>query len=264
MTDEQQQEATTAEVAPVEEPTVLAAPAPPDAASVTDITRLLHTAVEQNIPVETMERLVALHERMSDRAAAAEFAAALARFQRACPLIARTSRADIVSGSGAKFSYNYAELDEIVRTIRDLLHECGLSYSWDSKVGPNGMLECTCTLTHVKGHKSQASFACPTESRAGMSAAQKVAAALTFARRQTLVQVLGLTTCDSDTDAVLGSVAPISAEQVQMLANLITEVGADVGRFLKYMGVATLAEIQERHYAGAVAALQQKRKAVKR
>ncbi len=239
----------------------LAAHAPPAATSVAEITRLLHTAVEQKIPVETMERLVALHERMSDRAAASEFAAALARFQRDCPIIARTTRADIVTTSGAKFHYKYAELDEIVRTIRDLLHDCGLSYRWDSKMAPDNTLMCTCTLQHVNGHREHASFTAPTESRGGMSAPQKVAAALTFARRYSLIQVLGLTTCDPDTDAALGSFASITDGQVGVLNDLIADVGADRARFLAYLNVKSLKDIQHRHFGAAVAALEQKRKA---
>lgn len=248
------------EEAVVSDHTDLTARIPPAATSVAEITRLLHAAVEKKIPVETMERLVALHERMSDRAAASEFAAALVRFQRACPIIARTSRADIVTGGGAKFHYKYAELDEIVRTIRDLLHECGLSYSWDSNMSSDNVLTCTCTLQHVNGHRAQASFTAPAESRAGMSAAQKVAAALTFARRYSLIQVLGLTTCDPDTDAALGSFASITDDQVEVLEKLIADSTGDRARLLNYMRVKTLGDIQVRHFGAAVAALEQKRK----
>jgi len=239
-------------------PTPLAKTGPPPSAAVTDITQLLAVAVEKQVPVETMERLVALHERMSDRAAAQEFAASLAAFQSECPSISRSSTANITTKSGARFSYQYADLNEIVKSIRPLLHARGLSYSWDSTTA-SGILTCICKLRHVNGHIEEASFTAPTESSAGMSEQQKCAAALTFARRQSLVQVLGLTTCDPDTDAALGSPEPITSVQVLKLLDLIKESEADMARFLKFAKVKKLEEVMQRDYAGLVSALAAKK-----
>lgn len=224
----------------------------------TAIQQLLTLAVEKGVTVEALEKLVTLHERVSDRQAASEFAAALADFQRECPPIKRAASAKIATKGGAQFSYTYAPLDEIARTVGPLLHERGLSYTWDSDV-KDRMLCAICTLRHVNGHSVTASFTAPTETSAGMSEQQKFAAALTFARRQSLVQVLGLTTTDEDTDAK--PTERITEERAASLEALITEVEADRAKFLKYLGVSDLAELLAADYAGAVRALEQKRKA---
>lgn len=52
----------------------------------------------------------------------------------------------------------------------------------------------------------------------------------------------------------------LSEKQVSDLDALITEVGADKPKFLKYLRVATLAELPPMRYADAVAALEKKRK----
>jgi hypothetical protein len=134
----------------------------------------------------------------------------------------------------------------------------GLSFSWDSKT-TDKMIMCICTLTHVNGHKETASFECPTDSKAGMSEQQKVASALTFARRQSLVQVLGLTVTDPDEDGGEADYERISAGQVADIEALISEVGADDKRFLKFMKVECLEDILASHYSMAVKALERKR-----
>lgn len=217
------------------------------------IMQLLQTAVEHNLPVEALERLQALHERVSDRAAAVEFARDLATFQQKCPPIAKKSTAQVTTKSGAKYSYRYAELDQIARTIAPFLAELGLSYTWDSEIKDRGILVCTCTLRHVNGHSVTATFAAPVESGAGMSEQQKHASALTYARRQSLIQVLGLTTTEPDTDGA--KLEPISKEQADDLRALIEEVGANLPKFLKYAGVQRIEDILSRDYEAMINAV---------
>jgi len=224
----------------------------------TDVGSLLRLAIEKNLPVETLERLVALHERVADRAAASEFAADLAAFQAECPPITKTTTAQIATQSGTKFSYKYAELPHIAKTVGPLLHAKGFSFSWDSEFKDGKLLTCTCTLRHVNGHKEKASFASPVESKAGMSEQQKFAAALSYAKRMSLTQVLGITTADPDLDG--GGSEPITREQRDELIALAKSVDADIPRFLKFMKVDTMDEITSGDFNRARTALESKRK----
>ncbi len=230
---------------------------PAEAPAVMD---LLQAAVDKEVSVETLERLVALHERVSDRQAAQDFAAAMADFQKACPPIPKTSTANIATKSGARYSYTYAELDQIARVIGPFLHERGLSYAWDCEV-VEGMLKCICTVTHTAGHAKTGSFICPIDERAQMSGPQQYASSLTFAQRKSLSQVLGLSTTDHDTDDV--EPEAITEEQAIMLRELMDESGADEAKFLAYMGVESLAEITDNTFEAAVAGLEAKLRASK-
>lgn len=219
---------------------------------------ILNHAVERGMDPASLEKLVALYERVSDRNAAKEFAEAMAAFQAECPPIPKTSSAKITMKSGGQYSYKYAELDAIVGVIRPLLSKHGLSYTWDS-AEDSGKITCTCMIRHVNGHSVSAKFQCPVDSAAAMSGAQKSAAALTYARRQSLIQALGLTTCDPDTDA--GATARITDNQAANLEALMSEVGADRPRFLRYLGVESLADLPASEFTAAVSALEAKRKA---
>jgi len=219
--------------------------------------RLFELAVQKG-GVEALERLMALQERMLDRQASHDFAAALAAFQSACPPIKKTSTAKVITKGGSNYTYTYAELDEIARTVRPFLHQHGLSYTWDSELSQDaGMLTVTCTLEHAHGHKKTATFKAPTEAVSqAMSPQQRHASALTYGRRQTLIAVLGLTTCDPDTDAApsMESTAPVTPAQVAILEALIDK-RPDGSRalLLDYLGekfgAKTLEELPAIHFA---------------
>lgn len=228
------------------------------AGSVTDLLRM---AIDRGIPVEQFEKLVALHRDIEKHQAEREFFAAFAAFQAECPPIKKTNTANIATRSGAKFSYTFAPLDEIARTVNPFLTRNAFSYSWDTKVEGNSLTK-ICTLRHAAGHSITSTASLPIDTAAGMSDQQKVAAAGTFAERMSLRSVLGLTTTDDDTDGEsVKAMDPtkISDDQVTALNDLVVEVKADLPRFLKFMSVEKLADITVGEYQRAVTALEQKR-----
>lgn len=236
-------------------------PAPMSPVSgVGNVEDLLKLAITEKMDVGGLEKLLSLHERVADRAAAKAFGEALARFQQECPQITKSSKATIKSrATGAGYSYNYADLDHIVKIVRPVCFTNGLSFTWDGETDGN-KIKATCVLRHVDGHSESSSFECPTGTSAGMSEQQKVAAANSFARRQSLVQVLGLTLTDPDTDgAGIPSGAVITAKMVADLEAMADEVGADYKKFLAFLGVTKLEELPITDFSTAVAALEAKR-----
>ena len=222
--------------------------------------KLLDLAITTGVSVEALEKLVALHERVADRYAAQQFAADLAAFQADCPPVNRTRVANIATREGGGFSYTYAPLDQIARTVNPLLAARGFSYSWDS-VTADEIETVTCTLRHANGHSIASSFAAPVEARSkATSKAQNVSIAWTFARRQSLISVLGLTTADEDLDGQKAEqLHAISDDQATHITDLLRETGEKPKRFLAWLGVASVAEISTRDYNAAVAALEKKR-----
>lgn len=233
----------------------------PPAEGTSEVTSLVQMAIERNVPVELLERLVALKERVEARDARKAFFDAVSSFQDKCPEIIKSSTAKITTRKGGQYSYTYAPLDVIARTIRPILREHGLSYSFD--VASEGKtLIVSCVLRHIDGHEERSSFPVPIETDAAMSDAQKNGAALTYGKRQSLVAVLGLTTADEDVDAAKqepSTAERITAEQAANLSDLIEEVGADKAKFLKFAQIDTLADLPASSYARAVQVLEAKR-----
>lgn len=206
--------------------------------------------------VAAIEKLVELKDRVDRRNSEKEFNDALAQFQSECPPIKRASVAKVVTKSGSSYSYNYAELDEIARTVGPFLFSRGLSFTWNSETSDNSV-KCTCYLRHRNGHSITATFQAPIPASLGsMNDIQIHAAVLTYLKRQTLVEILGLTTTEIDTDAV--SPEKISDEDIEMLKKQITSSGTTEEKFLKFMQADTLADIRKADLRIAILALQRK------
>lgn len=216
----------------------------------------------ENAPhmVEALEKLMGLKEREEDRQAERDFNAALARFQKTCPQIPRERVASVTSRkSGMTSSYRYADLQTILKYVNEPLHAEGFAYTWDT-VQEQGRVVTTCRLSHEGGHSRSATFSSPIDDRNPMqSGPQKEGGALTYARRQSFVQVTGLVMCDPDDDAQICG-ETISENQAADLHAMMTEVGADEPRFLKYMGVRSIEDITVDDFQKAIAALEAKRR----
>jgi len=239
-----------------------AAPAPTGEAAVMtmepgSIVALLSKALDDGVSLEKLEKMTQLYERLGDRAAAMEFNGALSRFQTTCPPIPKTSTAKIATRSGSNFEYAYAEIDQIARVINPLLGKEGLAYSWDSVI-EGQTLKCVCTLRHANGYSTTATFVCPLDAADRMSGPQRHAAALTYARRQSLIQVLGLSTTDSDDDAVKQA-ETISEDQQVTLKALAEEVKVPMEKVLRTAKVQSVGEILAQHYPRLIKALEARR-----
>lgn len=160
---------------------------------------LISQAITANANVETMEKLFSLREKMKAEKATEAFVVALGQFQAQCPTIEKTKK--VMNKDGITVRYQFAPLDSIAKQIQKPLQNCGLSYSWDTKKNDKGSIIAVCTITHVLGHSQSSEFEIPIDTEGYMTAPQKVASALTFAKRYSLCNALGISTADEDTDA---------------------------------------------------------------
>ena len=223
---------------------------------------ILSAAVASGMAPEALGKLVDLAERMDAANARKAFADAMARFGSICPPVQRKTenRQFKVTRDGREVSRMYASLDDIAATIRKPLAECGLSYRWSNAVVDGGKLTITCVVSHELGHSESSSITLPTESRAGCSEAQKIGSVNTYAQRYSLVNALGLTSCDEDTDG--NADESTHAEKISDADLLNLEVALDsitppvnMAKFKEYMGVEKLADIPASKVQQAFAAV---------
>ena len=163
-----------------------------------EVAGFIAQAIEKNLPVETMERLFTLHKEVKAEHAREEFVSALADFQAECPIIKKTKQ--VLNKDGRTVRYSYAPIDSVIEQIKKTLAGNGFSYNWDS-AREEKHIKVICKLTHNAGHFETSTFDIPIVPSEFMSSPQSYATAQSYAKRYTLLNVLGIGTAEEDTDA---------------------------------------------------------------
>lgn len=161
---------------------------------------LIARAIDAKLPVDALERLMALREKLQAEKARSEFYTALSAFQGECPVITKDKLVSIQPRDGRAYSYKYAPLDKIVEIVAPLLEKHGFSYRLNTRQG-DGSLTVICTLHHRAGHSEDSEMTVPIDKSARMNDTQKVGAARTFCMRYVFCNAVGIMTGDEDTDA---------------------------------------------------------------
>lgn len=189
-----------------------------------DVQVLIAQAIDKNVPVETMEKLLAMRTQLKAEWSREQYHQALASFQAEQPIIQKTKI--VMNKDGKTERYRYAPLDSIVSQLRKPLEEHGFSYRIEAGIDGR-VVKATCIVTHKAGHSESSDFAVPIDPDAYMNEAQKYAAALTFAKRYAFCDSLGVLTGDADDDAVsISTTAPSMVEKHRRTKKYEEETGA--------------------------------------
>lgn len=215
-------------------------------------------ATNPNVDIDKMERLLAMQERILERNARAEYAAALADMQPQLPLIAE--RGDIKDRNNNVQS-RYALWEDIVSAITPILSTHGFALSFRVKNDAN-MVGVTGVLSHRAGHSEETTLALPIDTSGSKNAVQSVGSSTSYGKRYTAAALLNLRTGDIDDDGASGGKPTLSEEQVANLDALLSEIGGDAkARYLRYAKVKSLDQILACNYADAVKVIEKRRAA---
>jgi hypothetical protein len=213
-------------------------------------------ATNPEVDIDKMERLLQMHERITERQARAAYAAALARLQPRLPIIAE--RGGIRDRAGNVQS-KYALWEDIVGVITPILSEEGFSLSFRTGNDANGVTV-TGVLMHRDGHAESTSLTLPIDTSGSKNGVQSVGSSTSYGKRYTAAALLNLRTGEADDDGQAGPGGYITEAQAADLRALAEEVGADQGRFLKYLRADSIDTIPAGKFPAAVKALEAKRK----
>ena len=171
--------------------------APPPA--VIDAGALLAQGIQHGLSVDALERLLSMRRELQAEQAKAAFFAALATFQAQIPAIPKSQTARVASAKGT-FTYRYADLADIQKTIAPVLAGNGLSVTFDTEQDQGGYVVMA-KVHHTGGHSETTTFRVPLDGAARMNSTQAAGSALTYGRRYALTAALGIVTADEDDDA---------------------------------------------------------------
>lgn len=185
----------------VEKPTsAIANVAPTGAIGDINIDALINLAVTNNVNVETLERLMAMRDKLKNEWAREQYFLNMAAFQKECPTIKKNKSVPTKSG---KIAYRYAPLEQIIKQVKPLLEKYGFSYTTKMELKPDGV-KVVVISQHRYGHIEETPMEVPFGTKTDiMSQTQVVAAATTFAKRYAFINAFGIMTADNDNDGAI-------------------------------------------------------------
>lgn len=202
-----------------------------------------------------MERLMAMQERMEDRAAERQFSAAFVALQSEIPEIVAKS---VIPNRG-----KYERFEDVMHVLKPLLSKHGFSVSFSQDAGER--ITVTCHLRHAGGHSQETKFAVRLGGKAD-SETQADCKASTTAKRNSLLQALNIVVrqdCLQDEDDARNAGECITLDQASSLAHRVATCGADKTAFLAFANAPSFDAISASRYAALDALLTRKENAAK-
>lgn len=182
--------------------------------------------MDPRVPMDRMERIWEMKEKVDADAARKAFNAAFSTASAELPTIP-------LNGVGHN-SKPYALLKDIVSLTRPVLSRHGLILNWEVEI--TDKVRVTAWLRHSMGHAISTTILLPADASGSKNPVQALGSSQTYGERYTAQAILGLSLGeDTDDDGkAAGSGGGISADQFIALRDLLEQSGADEARFLAH------------------------------
>lgn len=225
-----------------------------------DPMHMLQSAIERGMSGEDLSKMMDLADRWEANQARKAYVRAMNAFKENPPVITKNKHVSFTTGRGTT-EYDHATHDQVCEIIGKALSERGLTHRWS--VDQDGeRIKVTCILTHVDGHSESVSMQSGSDDSGGKNRIQAIASAVTYLQRYTLQAITGLGAKDRpDDDGAGAEIELVTPAQAADLRALAQEVGADMPKFLDYIGAASFEEIPAAKHKRAIAALNARRNA---
>lgn len=152
---------------------------------------ILNNAIEKGLTGTDLENVAALVERQRALDAENAFIAAMVQFKKALPDIYRNATGDTLV-DGKPVEWDYATLDRICERLVPALSELGIVHNYRTDQSTDGMIQVTAVLTHLYGHRWEASLKAPPDTTNEKTPTQAIQSTITSLERYTLLAVCGV------------------------------------------------------------------------
>lgn len=164
--------------------------------SATVLSIIQQAAMNPNVDMDKMERLMEMHERLQSRQAEVQFSQALAEMQIELPVIAERGE---IKNKGGGVQSTYALWEDINEQIKPILARHGFSLSF--RTSTEAGVTVTGVLMHRAGHKETTAITLPADVSGSKNSVQAIASSVSYGKRYTAGALLNLTSCGEDDDA---------------------------------------------------------------
>lgn len=216
-------------------------------------------ALNPDIDVEKMERLLAMQERIVDREAKQEFAEAKrqAQMEMATQPIVKASR-------NPETRSTYADLSAVLQVVTPIYTNHGFSMSFGTADSPlEKHYRVLCDLSHSGGHTERYQLDIPLDNVGPKGTQNKTAthgfgSSMTYGRRYLTLLIWNIATLDDDGSSA--GAGTITEEQVETLKGLLDKLGVrpDSTQVMNWLEVDRLEDLPAKRFRATEAALHQR------
>ena len=203
---------------------------PPSAlAPQSEASAILHmverVARDPAVNMDVLERLMAMRERVVADERRIAFNRAIGAAKAEMPEIKKNKQ---VSFGNGKTAYEYEDLAEIERTIKETLGAHALSYRFRTdSISKPGTVIVTCILSHGDGHSEENSLSAAADTSGSKNAIQGIGSAVTYLERYTLKAALGLAASADDDGFASGRCETFGSEHLKYAWDAAREIYPD-------------------------------------
>ncbi len=153
--------------------------------------RIVSSAVASAQPIEVIERLLVVHERIMAEAARREYNAAMAALRGELPRVFKTDVVDYKTKAGRVY-YQHENLAAMVEDLSPVMARHGLAFRWKTDTTIPESIQVTCVITHAAGHFEEATLSGPPDTSGSKNAIQAIASTVSYLQRYTLKAAVGI------------------------------------------------------------------------
>lgn len=159
---------------------------------------LLALAIQKDLDVERLAKLMELQERWQANEAKKAFTTAMAELKKNPPQIIKDMHVEFQTSRG-KTSYNHASLGNVTASVTEALSNHGLSTRWET-TQTDMLVTVKCIITHIDGHSESTQLSSKPDDSGGKNHIQAIGSAVTYLQRYTLLTITGLATNEFEND----------------------------------------------------------------
>lgn len=223
------------------------------------VSMIERVAMDPSIPIDRLEQMMALKERMEDRAredeerqAKKEYFAAMSKCQAELPVVVKNKKNDHTRS-------NYADLAAIEEQAMPVIHKHGFAVSFQPDgYNDKGELRIRWEISHEGGHSRDGIGEIPvdgagSQGKVNKTGTQAFGSTATYGRRYLLCMLFNISTGDDrDGNRADTNDGPISEEQVKELWKIIEDVGAFAPKFCEIYKIEAIRDLPARLFDDAV------------
>jgi hypothetical protein len=231
-----------------------------DNAPVTSLLEVIsRAAADPSVDIEKMERLMAMHERITARDAEIAFNTAMTACQTEMPRVLRNKTNDSTSSK-------YADLERLDIVCRPIYTKHGFSMSFGTADCPiAGHARQTCLVSHTGGHSRSYQADIPLDltgpkGNQNKTGVQGFGSTMSYGQRYLTKLIFNIALTNEDNDGQRTDTETISEEQIANIEALLTELGKDKKKFLKWAKVDSLDQIVVGAYSETIKTLEAMRR----